>query len=126
MEVFLDPSVVREVSRGEDLQAFADDFTGWVPAPPERSREFAYADIQQLLRAMDRNANTAKVIGYKEFPYTAGGKLRGEDRMIEREYWLQLSNVGKRCVGPTWCGTRRAAWGAFLRKVISDLGALVP
>ncbi|KAJ1481784.1 hypothetical protein T484DRAFT_1806100, partial [Baffinella frigidus] len=96
IEFFLAPSVVGEVSGGKDLEEFADEFTTWVPAPPERCRQLAVKDVKQLLRQMDTDPNTAKVIGYKEFPYTARGKLLGANRQVEREYWLQLSNVEKR------------------------------
>ncbi|KAJ1493016.1 hypothetical protein T484DRAFT_1769509, partial [Baffinella frigidus] len=96
LEVFLNGSVATEVAGGQDLDAFADEFAGWVAAPVEESREFHPEDVERLLILMKKDASTATVIGFSEFPYTDGGKLQGPTREIEREYWLQLTNVDKR------------------------------
>jgi hypothetical protein len=99
LEVFLNGSVATELAGGQDLEAFAGEFAGWVAAPVEESsRQFQPDDIERLLRLMHQDPSTATVIGFSEFPYTDGGKLLGPDRVIEREYWLQLTNVDKRCV----------------------------
>jgi len=96
LEVFLNEPVARRAAGALDLAAFAGEFAGWAPAPTEQTREFLDSDIQKLLSLMDKNASTVAVIGFNEFPYTNGGTLQGPDREIEREYWLQLSNVDAR------------------------------
>jgi len=96
LEVFLNEPVARRAAGALDLAAFAGEFAGWAPAPAEQTREFLDSDIQKLLSLMDKDAGTAAVIGFNEFPYSKGGALQGPDREIEREYWLRLSNVGAR------------------------------
>ena len=103
LEVFLNDSVAKEVAGGQDLETFLGEFAGWVPAPFEGSREFLHGDIELLLGKMKDDPNTATVFGFHEFPYTAGGTLQGPEREIEREYWLQLNNVGARCVVHEGC-----------------------
>ena len=102
----MNESVAKELAGGQDLDAFAGEFAGWVAAPVEESREFRPGDVERLLRLMKKDPSTAAVIGYNEFPYTDGGKLQGPNREIEREYWLLLTNVDKRC--------DRFAGGAFI------------
>jgi hypothetical protein len=97
LQVFLNDSAAKDLAGGQDLDAFADEFAGWVAAPVEESREFHPEDVERLLRLMRKDPSTATVIGFSEFPYTDGGKLQGPTREIEREYWLQLTNVDKRC-----------------------------
>ena len=96
LEVFLNESAARYAAGSQDLKTFAEEFAGWASAPAEQTREFLDSDIQKLLSLMDKDAGTAAVIGFKEFPYTKGGALQGSDCEIEREYWLRLSNVGAR------------------------------
>ena len=96
LEVFLNEPVARRAAGTQDLAAFAGEFAGWAPAPAEQTREFLDSDIQKLLSMMDKDASTAAVIGFNEFPYSKGGALQGPDREIEREYWLRLSDVGAR------------------------------
>ena len=97
LEVFLNKSAARYAAGSQDLETFAEEFAGWASAPAEQTKEFQDNDIQELLSLMERDASTATVIGFKEFPYTKGGLLQGPDCEIEREYWLQLSKVPTRC-----------------------------
>ncbi|KAJ1466512.1 hypothetical protein T484DRAFT_1861464 [Baffinella frigidus] len=96
LQVFLNDSAAKDLASGQDLDAFADEFAGWVAAPVEGSRQFNNAEIELLLMKMEQDPNTATVFGFHEFPYTAGGTLQGPDMQIEREYWLQLNTVDKR------------------------------
>jgi len=34
-----------------------------------------------------------EIIGMREFPYNDGGKLNGNERMVEREYWLRVTGI---------------------------------
>jgi hypothetical protein len=121
LEVFLNEAAAQRVAGGRDMAAFASEFAGWAPAPAVQTREFLESDIRRLLSLMEKDSSTATVIGFNEFPYTKGGTLQGPDREIEREYWLQLSNVDARyprssaasahnpwprCVGCPVAGTR--------------------
>ena len=96
LEVFLNKSAARYAAGSQDLNTFAEEFAGWASAPAEQTREFLDSDIQKLLSLMDKDASTAAVIGFNEFPYSKGGALKGPDCEIEREYWLRLSDVGAR------------------------------
>eukprot|EP00960_Hanusia_phi_P020516 604975-Hanusia_phi.AAC.1 len=49
-----------------------------------------------FLNIIDKDSGAAKVIGYSEFPFTNGGKMKQADWTIEREYWLQLDRTAQR------------------------------
>jgi hypothetical protein len=116
LQVFLNDSAAKDLASGQDLDAFADEFAGWVAAPVEGSRQFNNAEIELLLMKMEQDPNTATVFGFHEFPYTAGGTLQGPDMQIEREYWLQLNTVDKRCVEEPVCCCRKLMAGLVTRK----------
>jgi hypothetical protein len=94
-EVFVNP----DFQHGDgDVGAFAERFAGWVPEE-ETSRRFAASDIRSLLSKLEADDTCAEIIGFQEFPYAAGGKLKGNDREVEREYWARLDGVGRRLQG---------------------------
>ena len=126
--------------RTADLDA--EDEVFW-ERPEPTTRKFSFQQVRQLLVKMEENPvkvgerpAVATVFRFKEFPYNRGGRLREGDREVQREYWLWLSGVEKRCVpgtrsvagrssaaGVFWCGAKRvtfpsdfpllfsAAWG---------------
>ena len=97
-EIHLNEEVVGEISGGKSVEEFAEQFAAWNP-DEETSREFKPQDIEALLAKIEQDDSTVQVIGFNEFPYTAGNKLKGSNREVEREYWLHLRNVDKRIAG---------------------------
>ena len=103
---------VQILSTGEHL-----DGEFWELPESPAVRKFSYEQGQQLLRKMKACPSVATVFRFKEFPYNRGGRLVGEDREVEREYWLRLSDdVDKRCVPDTTTVFRnpQQAGGFFL------------
>lgn len=68
----------------------------------ERAEEFAWWEgkdrgdrlldqnaQKQFFKRLDQpNCSGITVVGVNEFPYTDRGKLKGVDRLVEREYWI--------------------------------------
>ena len=82
----------------EDFETFAFEFAKWFPRD-ETSRAFKEFDIEELLKKIELDDSTFTVIGFNEFPYTNGLKLKGHNMQVEREYWLRLRKVNKRIAG---------------------------
>mmetsp|Transcript_41906 Transcript_41906/g.81942 ORF Transcript_41906/g.81942 Transcript_41906/m.81942 type:complete len:209 (+) Transcript_41906:393-1019(+) len=72
--------------------------------PEDDAEEFLFWQAIEAAAAKDMNSTQAKndffrrvgdpnsgikVIGINEFAYTDGGRLKGEDRLLEREYWIR-------------------------------------
>ena len=63
-------------------------------APPSRS-----LDAGGVGRFFDRVAQgQTKVVGFNEFAYSEHGQRHGNDRLIEREYWIKVKNDPMRVI----------------------------
>ena len=92
--VHINEELAARYAGSADIEEFARRFAGWTASA---ERQFAAKDVKELLVAIDQDSATFQIIGYSEFPYSNGTKLKGCNRQIEREYWLQLVNVDQRC-----------------------------
>jgi len=54
----------------------------------EGDRKFNAGDFMRFWD--DAHGGRVKVIGRKEFPYSKGGTLQGDDRLVDCEYWLRV------------------------------------
>jgi len=81
----------REDSRGGQLRVAraAFDLGSWVAEEAGGDRRLNKKDFERLWD--DARGGRVKIVGCKEFPYSKGGTLHGDDRLVEREYWLRVS-----------------------------------
>ncbi len=82
----------------QDEGVDADSFVRWVP-DDNMSRQFKRDTIKSLLSKIATDDKCMTVIGFQEFPYTAGNTLKWNDREVEREYWVRVDGVDKRLGG---------------------------
>lgn len=84
------------VLRPSELQRFKQACHAIDSHGAERSRRVRSVDEWNVF-VSDLNARTAHAIGYKWFPYTAGGTLWGDARQLEVEIWFDHpgSKAGK-------------------------------
>lgn len=79
VSVFLNPELL-----GDDR---AEEFA-WQHGEDSIGRQLNRASQEQFFERMAKPDSGIKILGVNEFPYTDGNRLRGRDRMLEREYWI--------------------------------------
>eukprot|EP00961_Rhodomonas_salina_P180204 2432050-Rhodomonas_salina.3 len=91
VDVFVNANSSKLQKEGADsFDSFGERFACWT-ALEENSRAFDQARIARFLDLV-KEPNNFEVIGFQEFPYTAGQKLSGELCYIEREFWLEVDS----------------------------------
>ena len=73
----------------ELTEAAAEAFAARVPAHAPATRQFTNTSKEKLLKRLQADPELVTAEGYKQFGYSGPGKLKGDERLIEREYWLK-------------------------------------
>jgi hypothetical protein len=84
----------------ELTDAAAEAFAARVPARAPTTRQSSDASKQKLLARLQADPELVTAEGYKQFGYSGPSKLVGNERLIEREYWLKFNKA----VGPDLAG----------------------
>eukprot|EP00960_Hanusia_phi_P013532 396739-Hanusia_phi.AAC.2 len=71
-----------------DVSSFADQFSTWTPCFASL-KEFKHKNLKAFLE----RTSSMQVVGFNEYPYSKGRSLQGQERLIERQYWLKLQSA---------------------------------
>mmetsp|Transcript_18709 Transcript_18709/g.61423 ORF Transcript_18709/g.61423 Transcript_18709/m.61423 type:complete len:861 (-) Transcript_18709:92-2674(-) len=95
-DVSLNPESAGENKTRHDL---ALALANWMPEA-ESTRQFNPNDVKAFLDQIDKGPrDVVKIIGFSEFPFTNGRRLKEANWTIEREYWLKLDRIDRRVAG---------------------------
>jgi hypothetical protein len=89
--VYLSCDVLEEMRTSKaDIDAYALEFAHLVSSaePVPRSRSFKPEGVAEFFSLVLQGKT--KVLGFNEFAYSDSGRLQGDDRLIEREYWVKV------------------------------------
>ena len=94
-DVFLNEESIREWEGGDQgelrVAREAFEFASRRAVDAEGDRRLNADDFKRLWDAAEGRVGRVNIIGCKEFPYSDGGRLKGDERLVEREYWLRVT-----------------------------------
>ena len=70
------------------IEAEAENLANTLPGSDPVDRSFNTDEVNKFFQGI-LEGNQIQIIGFNEFPYSRGGQLSGNDRLIEREYWVK-------------------------------------